>query len=173
MSGLPRHLHWTVYLDNFYTTLLLLGRLRRDFQIGGCGTARPHSAGFPAEFKIPKPDVGKYDYHLKKIKVIKNEFTLNQDVAVLLWFDNAPVTMMTTVHPSDAEVVRDRKRPGKKSKNAKRSREAFGNEYHKELPIPLCFDEYNHYMGGVDIADQMRNCYDTQLTFRTWWPMFF
>ena len=29
-------------------------------------------------------------------------------------------------------------------------------------------------MGGVDIADQLRSYYDTQLTsFRTWWPMLF
>ena len=35
-------------------------------------------------------------------------------------------------------------------------------------------EDYNRYMGGIDIADQLRSYYDTQLTsFRTWWPMLF
>ena len=42
------------------------------------------------------------------------------------------------------------------------------------MPIPCCIDDYNHHVGGVDIADQLRSYYDTQLTsFRTWWPMYF
>ena len=40
--------------------------------------------------------------------------------------------------------------------------------------IPLCIDDYNQHMGGVDLANQLRSYYDTQLTsFRTWWPMLF
>ena len=31
------------------------------------------------------------------------------------------------------------------------------------MPIPGCIDEYNHNMGGVDIADQLRIYYGTQL----------
>ena len=42
------------------------------------------------------------------------------------------------------------------------------------VAIPQCIDDYNHHMGGVDIADQLRSYYDTQLTsFRTWWPILF
>jgi hypothetical protein len=73
-----------------------------------------------------------------------------------------------------SEVIRTRKRPGKKSTNAKKAREAFGEDFAKEIPIPTCFDDYNQHMGGVDIADQFRSYYDTQLaSFRMWWPMMF
>jgi len=34
----------------------------------------------------------------------------------------------------------------------------------KSLPIPVVIDDYNHFMGGVDIADQLRGYYGTQLT---------
>jgi len=40
----------------------------------------------------------------------------------VLSFDNAPVTIMTTVHRLDAELLRNRKRPGKKSTNVKRAK---------------------------------------------------
>jgi len=81
---------------------------------------------------------------------------------------------MMTDHRLDAELLRNRKRPGKKSTNVKRAREAIGQDQQKEMPIPVCFDDYNHHMGGVDIADQLCRYYDTQLTsFRTWWPMMF
>ena len=81
---------------------------------------------------------------------------------------------MSTVHQLGSVVEMVRKRPGKKSVNAKKAREAFGDAYEKEVPIPLCIEDYNQHMGGADIADQLRSYYDTQLTlFHTWWPMLF
>ena len=78
---------------------------------------------------------------------------------------------MSTVHQLGSVVERVRKRP-RKSTNAKKAREAFGGAYEKEMPIPLCIEDNNQHMGGVDIADQLRSYYDTQLTsFCTWWPM--
>ena len=58
-------------------------------------------------------------------------------------------------------MERVRGRPGKKSTNAKKAREAFGDAYEKKMPIPLCIEDYNQPMGGVDIADQLRSYYDT------------
>jgi hypothetical protein len=64
--------------------------------------------------------------------------------------------------------------PKRKITNAKNSRPAFEGYNKKEMPIPTCFDDYNHHMGGVDIADQLRCYYDIQLIcWRTWWPLFF
>ena len=40
--------------------------------------------------------------------------------------------ILTTVHHPDSETVRNRKRPGKKSTNAKKAREAFGDDQEKE-----------------------------------------
>jgi hypothetical protein len=76
---------------------------------------------------------------------------------------------MTTVHDLGSEVMRMRKRPGKKSTNAKKAREAFREDLAKKMPIPTCFGDYNQHMGGVGIANQFRSYYDTQLaSFRTY-----
>lgn len=40
--------------------------------------------------------------------------------------------------------------------------------------IPKIIDDYNHKMNGVDLSDQFRSYYNTQLTvFRMWMPLFF
>jgi hypothetical protein len=97
-----------------------------------------------------------------------------QDVGVKTWIDNAAVTLMTTVHDLDETTQKLRRRPGPKSTNAKNARPAFEGYDKEERPIPTCFDDYNHHMGGVDIADQLRCYYDIQLIcWRTWWPLFF
>ena len=42
------------------------------------------------------------------------------------------------------------------------------------MPIPKMIDDYNQHMGGVDIADQRRAYYNTQITScRIWMPLFF
>jgi hypothetical protein len=175
LKKLPHGRHFVAYMDNFYTTIPLLGRLRHDLQIGGCGTARPKSKGFPTELYMAKADVTKHEYHSTKIKVIKDPvLTCNEEVGAMRWIDNAPVTMLTTVHDLSSTTMSLRMRPGAKSTNAKNARKFFGDENQKMLPIPTCFDDYNHHMGGVDIADQLHTYYDIQLvSARTWWPMFF
>jgi hypothetical protein len=38
--------------------------------------------------------------------------------------------------------------------------------------IPRFIDDYNYYMGGVDIANQHRAAYKTYTrTYRSWWPL--
>jgi hypothetical protein len=50
----------------------------------------------------------------------------------------------------------------------------FGNEPRKNLPIPIFIDDYNHFIGGVDIADQLRSYYCIQrISLRSWYPLFF
>ena len=65
-------------------------------------------------------------------------------------------------------------RPRKTSTNANKVRQVFGNMSRKALPIPQVINDYNNYMGGVDLADQLRGYYNCQLTARrTWFPLFF
>jgi hypothetical protein len=35
-------------------------------------------------------------------------------------------------------------------------------EHTRDLPIPMAIDDYNRFMGGVDIADQLRAGFSTQ-----------
>jgi hypothetical protein len=69
---LPATVYRIVYLDDIYTTVPLVGRLRHDLHMGACGPVHLSSADFPPELKIPKQDVGKYEYHALKVLAIKD-----------------------------------------------------------------------------------------------------
>ena len=80
---------------------------------------------------------------------------------------------MTTVHNGlETLVNRERRRPAATSTGARQTAKIFGSSARKILPIPLFIDQYNHFMGGVDIADQMRSYYTTQRRHhQTWKPL--
>jgi len=94
----------------------------------------------------------------------------NDGVATLLWMDNSPVTMMSTIHPlsgEDSLVLRMRKHPGNKSTNASGANSTFlPGERWKELDIPDIVDAYNQHKVGMEVADQYRTYFDTQLICR-------
>jgi hypothetical protein len=62
------------YLDNIYTTVPPLGRLRHDLNMGACGTARSSSAEYPPQLTIPKQDIGNYEYHALKVLTVKDSY---------------------------------------------------------------------------------------------------
>jgi|SRR5271154_5543860 len=66
---------------------------------------------------------------------------------------------MTTGHAVEEEVLRLRKQPKKTSSQAAITRKPFEGKVRKELPIPAFIDGYNHYMGQVDVANQLRAGY--------------
>jgi hypothetical protein len=67
-----------------------------------------------------------------------------------------------------------RKRLIKTSTNGRIIRRVFGDNYIKDLQIPCFIDDYNHYMGGVDLANQFKEAYETHRpTLRNWWPLFY
>lgn len=65
---------------------------------------------------------------------------------------------LSTTHETgpDQIVIQHRKRPATTSTLAKTARRVFGSEPEKDLPIPKFVDDYNHYIGYVDQADQLR-----------------
>ena len=66
-----------------------------------------------------------------------------------------------------------RKRPSGSSSAARQTRLVFGNNAELELEIPDFINDYNCYMCGVDVADQLRSYYNTQRVHtRTWKPLF-
>ena len=60
------------------------------------------------------------------------------------------------------KILRQRRRPPKIAINARTSREVFGDNPTKQLLIPQFINDYNHFMGGVDQADQLRSYYNIQ-----------
>jgi hypothetical protein len=44
----------------------------------------------------------------------------------------------------------------------------------KELEIPIFINDYNHYMNGVDLANQYRSSYEVHLKgYRNWLPLLY
>lgn len=74
-----------------------------------------------------------------------------------LWQDNNAVLGVTTAHRiKDETIERLQKRPSPSSANAAIVQPVFGDEPFKWLHIPRVIDDYNHYMNGVDRANQLR-----------------
>lgn len=79
---------------------------------------------------------------------------------------------MSTVSDPRDTISRLRRRPAKTAINARTSRVIFGEESVKVLDIPAFIDMYNHYMNGVNNADQLRCYYSTQrVHFKSWKPL--
>ena len=75
--------------------------------------------------------------------------------------------------PVSDSTTRLRRRPAGTSSVALQTRKMFGDNARAWLEIPTLIDLYNHYMKGVDTADQLRSYYVTHRRFRkTWRPLF-
>ena len=158
---------FNIFTDNYYTTVALLQQLRA-IGIGGCGTTRKTGAGYPESLKVPEKAQTRVEYHYSTGAIAGG-------VAVLLWFDNAPVSLMTTIHRlkgRSSQVTKARKRPTRSNPSA--ASQVFRTASQLLLDIPACVDDYNHNKVGVDVADQYRSYYSVQLvTQRNWFPIFF
>jgi hypothetical protein len=166
--SLPRR-HLSIYMDNYFTSVPLFSELRAS-QFGATGTTRPHKE-LPSGFKELKDRFStKLPWNTLLAKVVNNTLCL-------AWQDNNIVLALSnihTVHNTNDFRERVRKRPAKTSTNGRIVRQVFGNEPTKLLPIPRFIDDYNQYMGGVDLANQYRESYEThKTTQRTWWPLFY
>jgi hypothetical protein len=169
VKQLPSRKAFNIFMDNYFSSINLFSYLRSQ-EYGACGTVRTNTANFPFILREQKEERRTLQWDYLKGVVVNN-------VLSLLWIDNGPVTMITTIHKIDGvenRIERNRRKPRETSANASKLKTVFGNQTRKVLPIPRVVDDYNHYMGGVDIADQLRSYYSTQLkVFRTWYPLFF
>ncbi|PWW75376.1 hypothetical protein C7212DRAFT_46744, partial [Tuber magnatum] len=96
-------------------------------------------------------------------------------VCAALWQDNNTVLFLTMIHDLWQLSYSKRKKPEKTSTNASAARRPFSSyEHEKLLPIPMLVNDYNKYMGGVDIADQLPSNYPCHPTSRrNWLPLWF
>ncbi len=100
-----------------------------------------------------------------------------RDILCLAWQDNSIVLGLSSIHTvNKVEDFREkaRKRPVKTLTNGRIVRKVFKGEHTKALQIPCFINDYNAYIGGVDLANQFREVYETHKpTFRNWWPLFY
>ena len=93
----------------------------------------------------------------------------SDNVYCLAWKDQGLVLFMTTFVDPTRTVMRRRKRPALTATSAATSRRLFDGQPIKTLPIPTFIDMYNHYINGVDVADQLRSYYSTKRTHIKGW----
>jgi transposase IS4-like protein len=165
MASLPTTAPYIIYMDNYFTSVALFKELR-DIYCGACGTTRPQN-GIPSQLVELKD-------HIKSIPWGSLYASEAQGVLCLAWQDNNIVLLLSTIHSPELCTPTKRKRPAATSTNASIARAPFGDEIIKELEIPTAIDDYNHYMGGVDIANQYRASYEIHRKCeRVWFPLLF
>jgi hypothetical protein len=79
---------------------------------------------------------------------------------------------LSTVHTVDKAtdlIKRERRRLNKSSTNAAIAHQPFGDKVRKPLFIPTFINDYNHYIEGVDLANQYRATYETHKSIRRSW----
>lgn len=124
-------------MDNYYTSITLFkDMLERGFQ--ACGTARTDRRGMPTEWK-------KSSKNYKKLNKGETRKMVEDGLMAIQWQDKRTITVVTTMH--EDKMVN------------KRRRSRFGNNNEETIQRPLCVDEYNKHMGGVDKSDQLLSYY--------------
>ena len=144
-----RHYHFL--FDNFFTNIDLLNYLQ-SIGTGATGTVRANrdkKAPLKAITIMEKQERGSYDSAVDE----------KSNITVVRWKDNKVVTVASTY--AGVEPI------GVAQRFVRNERRRVG------VPIPHCFQIYNHGMGGVDRFDQNVACYMINIrTKKWWWPMF-
>lgn len=139
-------------MDNFYTSLDLLKSLRNQ-QIYATGTVRTNRLGFPKSLvTILKSN---------NFRNSRGEFHFRQQdgMVATIWMDNAPVAFISSGIGADATAAVGRRQPDGDLKS---------------VECPMVVIQYNKFMGGVDLHDQLRETYSFHRKCVRWWlPLFF
>ena len=143
----------TIYMDNYFTSVPLFRSLR-SLKYSVVGTTRLYNQ-FPQALSNLKKESIKLEWNTLLAQVVDNTLCL-------AWQDNNIVLALSiihTIHTADNFITRQRKRLAKTSTSTRIVRCVFGDNPVKELEIPTFIDDYNHNIGGVDIANQLRESF--------------
>ena len=138
-------------------------------------TLRPNSAEYPPILKI-----NKRDSHLPS-GTVSGILPERRQVLAVIWQDKTLVRLLTTAYDMRPEsqnntgrTRRHPRRPRNRVAYCDMIDQVSGQLRVRELALPTAMVDYNMHMGGVDIADQRRSYYSTQLrVVRNWMPLFF
>ena len=102
---------------------------------------------------------------------------IKEETLYIAWQNNNTITALSTVHTvhkDDDWIEHVQKHPSKTSTNTATAQKSFDNKPIAKLKIPRLIDDYNYYISGVDIANQLRAVYETHhKLFHSWWPLFY
>ncbi|KAK2190175.1 hypothetical protein NP493_87g02016 [Ridgeia piscesae] len=137
-----------VYFDNFYTSPDLLTYLHAR-QVYACGTVRANRKNLPTAL-LPK-----------NVNLQRHEFKVAQkdELSFVVWQDTKPVCVLSNFHdPTAMGAVSRRVRLGGGA---------------QQVAVPAVVADYQKYMKGVDLMDQMVGYYIIQHRSKKWWRRIF
>lgn len=138
-----------VYCDNYFSSINLFLDLQRN-GIYACGTLRSNRRGFPNDLK-PFVKRGLSERG-------ESEVRQNGNLTVSVWQDSKPVTVIATnADPTRNESVQRKTKDGTT----------------RSVPSLQAIVLYNHFMGGVDLNDQLRGYYSLRLKGRKYYKYIF
>jgi Transposase IS4 len=154
-------------MDNWFTTPRVMEGTR-ERNVGVIGTAR----GRPGKAEPFPPTEMKAitDKRFNSLYLMHHP----KNFLVARWYDNKDVLLVSTVHKGDETILKNRRRPRVTQANRGHVDRVWANNaYIIPINIPTMIDDYNHWMGGVDRADQLIAYYRPNLRCqRTWMPIF-
>lgn len=123
-----------VYFDNFFNAPLLQYKLI-ERNVKACGTVRTNRKFLPktapADKKMKRGDIFTTSFH---------------GISYVKWMDNKGVHLLTNfLSPIDTDTVKRRK---------------AGSADKIDVKCPKIVSHYNKHMGGVDLMDQRKVCYE-------------
>ncbi|XP_056276028.1 piggyBac transposable element-derived protein 4-like [Pseudoliparis swirei] len=161
VRGLERQYHH-LFMDGFFTSVPLLQRLLRD-GLYACGPTQPGRKGYPEVLRprnVGKLSQGEF-YQCQRGNLVA---TVTRDVKVVncLSTNSAPgIVGISPARQPDADG--DGEGDGV---NGSSSGVSFG------VPRPLPLLLYQENMKGVDLCDQLRECYQVGRPCKKWWRYF-
>ena len=128
-------------MDNFFSGVQLFDDLRAD-NIGACGTVRANRKDLPSQMKT---------YKGKKGDVPKMWLRTDNKLIACAWQDTGKVNMISSVGNSGITKVDVRSKSGI-----------------RQVLKPNIQVEYNKFMGGVDLFDQLCSTYPFKRKNKKW-----
>ena len=136
----------TVYMDNYYTSVPLLQDLRQS-GLYGCGTVRANRRGLPTDLLPRNVRLRKHDFKIAQLN----------DITFGIWQDTKAVCVLSNCHsPYDVGQVRRRV-----------------DGHRQDVNAPKSLSDYQLFMKGVDLCDQMTGYYLLQHRSKKWWRRLF
>lgn len=135
-----------MYIDNFFTTYHLLQTLKR-MSINTAGTARVNRFAKP-------PFMSEKDLMRRGRGAMQELTSSDNDIVLVRWFDNRPVTMASNFIGIGTTNVTKRWDKNKK--------------VYVDVVQPEVIQLYNHSKGGVDKLDFLLELYRTFIRSRKW-----
>ncbi|XP_030195004.1 piggyBac transposable element-derived protein 4-like [Gadus morhua] len=136
----------TGYVTNFQVYAGLLEEMRTH---AACGTVRANRKGLPkSELLRKKASLNKHEYRVAQM----------DDLTFCIWQDTKTVMVLSNHHdPTETGTVNRRKDGANRV----------------PVVVPACLADYQKYMKGVDLLDQMVGYYGFQHRSKKWWRRVF